>query len=74
MHLRIAEFLLLPKYAIYKLLNINFMRKLTRSQYLKAWGDLIGNADVRPERLRLDISPTRIQETRESLVTLLPAL
>ncbi len=37
-----------------KLLNINFMRKLTRSQYLKAWGDLIGNADVKPERLRLD--------------------
>ena len=30
------------------------MRKLTRSQYLKAWGDLIGNADVKPERLRLD--------------------
>ena len=30
------------------------MRKLTRSQYLKAWGDLIGNAEVKPERLKLD--------------------
>ena len=55
MHLRIAEFLLCQSSHVNKLLNINFMmRKLTRSQYLKAWGDLIGNADVKPERLRLD--------------------